>query len=89
MEREEILKEFVKWQAQDRKNRVILIVASERVESEGCFKSSQSLVGSSINIIQALKNAIENDIGLAIYLRSAIAELVMEQALEKLSDSVG
>lgn len=83
MERVEILHQLVKWQEKDKKNRAILIIASERKEAEGHTECSQGLSGASNNIILMLKNALKNDKMLANFLKVAIEELTIESMFEK------
>lgn len=87
MERQEILQELAKWQEQDKDNRAILVIASERVEKEGRYVSSQGLAGMPTNIIQMLKNAMKNDKGFMAFMKGAVSELALEAVLSKLSDN--
>lgn len=87
MERQEIVQELAKWQEQDKDNRAILIIASERVEKEGRYVSSQGLAGMPTNIIPMLKNAMKNDKGFMTFMRGAVGELSLEAVLSELSDN--
>ena len=83
MERQDLLKAFAEWQEQDKSERSILIIASEKLKDEDAYVSSQGLAGTGENIIAMFKHALKNDKTLAVLMHKAVSELRFEQVLEK------
>lgn len=89
MERQDLLKAFAEWQEQDKKERSMLVIASEKHTEENTYVSSQGLAGTGENIVAMLKNALKNDKTLAVLMHKAVTELRFESILEKcVKDSV-
>lgn len=70
MKRVEIMNELAKWQEENKDDRAVLIIASERKEALGYYESSQGLSGMNRHIIDMLKNALNNDKQLMHFLKA-------------------
>lgn len=84
MDRKEILQALAKWQEQDKENRAMLCVVVERNENKGVYDASQGMVGTSENLTVMIKNALKNDKMLALIIRKADQDLVLEATIDEL-----